>query len=444
MKNNITDIKFVNRISELKALNGEYKKSGARFAVIYGRRRVGKTALISAFTKDKKSLYFYATSGANMADSFGKALASTLGLPYADKLNFDNFSDAFELLNTTKLDTKLIIAIDEFQNLALNNKNFASEFAKIYDTVISKYNIFLIICGSVLSMMHSLALSYDAPLYGRRTLNLHIKSLGFTHIKEFLPSVDKITQMLIYSSFGTVPKYLQSYEQDKDFWQNIEDNILNKSSYLYAEGQFLLNAEIYEPASYFSILEAISKGNSKIGSIASALGVSSTHLSRYLARLIELDLVYKEVPITETNPLKSKQGRYKINDNYLAFWFYYVYKNYSFLEIENMQTVMDEIKANFNDRFVSFCFEDAVREMIINNPSLVGFKPIKMGRWWDNKSEIDLIAFDEQNICFIECKWQNSVNELSVLSALQAKSAHLIGNKKPSYKVFTKQWYLDV
>ncbi|MCR4941231.1 MAG: ATP-binding protein [Campylobacter sp.] len=441
MKENI--IKFVNRTSELKALNNEYKKSGARFAVIYGRRRVGKTALISEFIKDKKSLYFYATSGADMADSLGKALANVLGLAYADKLKFDNFSDVFELLNTAKLDTKLIIAIDEFQNLALNDKNFASEFAKIYDTIIAKHNVFLIICGSVLSMLHSLALSYDAPLYGRRNLNLHIKSLGFMHIKEFLPSIDKATQMLVYSSFGTVPKYLQSYEQDKDFWQNITDNILNKSSYLYAEGQFLLNTEIYEPASYFAILEAISKGNSKIGSIASALGVNSTYLSRYLARLIELDLIRKEVPITETNPLKSKLGRYKISDNYLAFWFYYVYKNYSFLEIENTQAVIDEIRANFNDKFVSFCFEDAVREMIVNDPSLIGFKPQKIGRWWDNKSEIDLIAFDEQNICFIECKWQNNVNEQSVLNALQAKSAHLINGKKPSYKLFSKEWYLN-
>ncbi|MBQ7675057.1 MAG: ATP-binding protein [Campylobacter sp.] len=438
---------FINRISELQILNDEYAKNGTRFAVIYGRRRVGKTALISEFIKDKNALYFYATTANDSPNRFGKALAKTLNLPFADKLNFDNFTSAFELFNEVKFDQKLIIAIDEFQNLAINDKNFIGEFQFIYDTIIAKKNIFLIICGSVISMFYSLVLNYNAPLYGRRTINLHIKPLKFRHICEFLPSLDRQTQLFAYCSFGSIPKYLENYDESKDFWQNLSDNILDKSSYLYAEGQFLLNSEISESASYFSILETISKGNTKISSIAGNLGVNSTYLSRYLQKLIELDLVQKELPITETNPLKSKFGRYKISDKYLAFWFYYVYKNYSFLEIDNKEAVLDEIKNNFNDRFVSFGFEEVVKEMIMDDFSLIGFKPQKIGRWWDNKNEIDFIAFDDNNVCFIECKWQNSVKETKILSDLKEKSLNLMHDrnllgKKISYKIFTKEWFL--
>lgn len=432
---------FINRKKELKALNTEYNKNQARFAVIYGRRRVGKTALISEFIKDKNALYFYATTSSDAPNVFGKALAKSLDIAHFDKMSFDSFSKAFELLITTKPKDKLIIAIDEFQNLAIADKDFISEFQKIYDEIIAKNNIFLIICGSVISMMHSLALDYSAPLYGRRTLNMRIQPLDFIHLKDFLPSLDSYTRMLVYSAFGAVPKYLQSYDENLDFWDNVEENILDKNSYLYAEGQFLLNTEINESASYFSILEAISKGNQKIGSIASVLGVSSTHLTRYLARLCELGLIQKEVPITEQNPLKSKLGRYKINDNYLAFWFYYVYKNYSLLEIENKEAVLGEIKMNFNDRFVSFVFEDVMRQLVLADTKLIGFKPKKIGRWWDNKNEIDLVAFDENNICFIECKWQNNINEQAILETLRLKSAPLIGTKNPSYKVFSKEWF---
>lgn len=293
-------------------------------------------------------------------------------------------------------------------------------------------------------MMHSLVLDYSAPLYGRRTLNMRIQPLDFIHLKDFLPSLDSYTRMLVYSAFGAVPKYLQSYDENLDFWDNVEENILDKNSYLYAEGQFLLNTEINESASYFSILEAISKGSQKIDSIASVLGVSSTHLTRYLARLCELGLIQKEVPITEQNPLKSKLGRYKISDNYLAFWFYYVYKNYSLLEIENKEAVLGEIKMNFNDRFVSFVFEDVMRQLVLADTKLIGFKPKKIGRWWDNKNEIDLVAFDENNICFIECKWQNNINEQVILETLRLKSAPLIGAKNPSYKVFSKEWFCEL
>jgi AAA+ ATPase superfamily predicted ATPase len=249
--------------------------------------------------------------------------------------------------------------------------------------------------------------------------------------------------MELYASFGTIPKYLQMVDPSKTILENIETNILDKNSYLYSEGMFLLKQELNETGSYFAILESISKGNTKIGAISSSLGVQSTHLTRYLSRLIELDILQKEIPVTEANPLKSKMGRYRIKDKFLNFWFYYVYKNMRYLELSQTQSVINDINRNFNDRFVSFAFEDYCLEEILQEPlKYLSFVPKRVGRWWNNQEEIDIVAMDDENICFIECKWQNNVSVDKIDFDLRRKAKLIITDKKEHFLVLTKQDYL--
>jgi hypothetical protein len=205
----------------------------------------------------------------------------------------------------------------------------------------------------------------------------------------------------------------------------------------------LLKEEISDSASYFSILKSIANGNRKIGAIASSLEVNSSYLSKYMLKLIELDIVEKEIPITEKNPSKSKFGLYRIKDKFLHFWFFYVYKHYNSLEIGQTGPVLGEIASNFNDKFVFFAFEDMVLEDITRDYSrYCDFVPTKIGRWWNNKSEIDIVAFNEDNILFVECKWQNSVNKERVRNKLIEKAKDLVGNKEAFYLVVTKEDYL--
>lgn len=438
---------FVNREDELKTLEDEYNSNGAKFTVIYGRRRVGKTALITQYIKDKDSIYLYATTDTirRQLENFTKEIVKLIDNSYGKNISFKSFDDAFEFLSTIKLKKKLILVIDEYQNLCQLDKSFSSMLQRAWDLYLSKTDIHLILCGSVVSMIYSEVLSYSSPLYGRRTTNIRLLPLLFRYIKDFVPNSDKETIMKIYSSFGTIPKYLNEYDPNKSFIQNIKEKVLNKDSYLYSEGNFLLKEEFGDGGSYFAILESISKGNTKVGSIASSLSKTSTSLAPYLQRLIELDIVEKELPITETNPLKSRLGRYKIKDKFLNFWFYYVYKNYNQLEIREIDSVVDEIEKNFNDRFVSFAFEEFVKEDLRLNPKkYIDFTPKKVGRWWNNKEEIDIVAMDDKNICFIECKWQNSVNKKSVLNKLIQKSQNVpTDGKKTSYLVVTKEDYLS-
>jgi hypothetical protein len=438
---------FINRIKEIEALEEEYNSKISSFSVVYGRRRVGKTALLSQFIKDKPHIYLYITlSDLNsQLEAFTTQIRNFVDDSIKEHLRFDSFEKAIEFLSTLNLKKKIVLVIDEYQYLVQKDKAFSSKLQMIWDTKLSKSNIHLILCGSVLSMMQSEVLNYSAPLYGRRTSSFHIKPIKFTHLKEFVPKTDKLTLMNIYSSFGTIPKYLNEYDSELSFIQNIEKKILNKNSYLYSEGNFLLKDEINDSASYFSILESISKGNHKIGHIAASLQVNSSYLSKYMIKLIELDIVTKEIPITEKNPLKSKMGLYKIKDKFLNFWFYYVYKNYNYLEIEQTKVVLDEIELNFNDRFVSFAFEDFILEDITEDPlKYLNFIPKKIGRWWNNKEEIDIVAFDDTNIAFVECKWQNSVSTEDVKNKLIQKSQAVdTKDKKRDYLVVTKENYLQ-
>ena len=442
MKDNIM---LHNRENELQVLEKEYKREGSAFTVIYGRRRVAKTALIYEYIKDKPSLFIYATEAtfAIQLENLKSQLLKLIDKPYLKDIKLESFSQLFELLNEYSFDKKLVLVIDEYQNLCKVDKSFSSWLQMIWDMQLKSKNIHLILSGSVISMMHSEVLDYSAPLYGRRTSNIHLKPLLFKYIKEFLPSVSKEEQMRIFASFGTIPKYLELYEEDKTFLENVRDNILNKNSFLYSEGNFLLRQELGEVSTYFSILETISKGDTKVGNIASKLQVPSTHITRYLLKLIDLDILIKEVPITDTNPLKSKMGRYRFKDKFLQFWFFYVYKNYNLLEINQVDAVLEEIEKNFNDRFVSFAFEDFVAQDLMQNPSkYIDFIPKKVGRWWNKNEEIDLIAMDETNICFIECKWRNSVNKEQVLYQLVKKSKYVKHNLKESFLVVTKDDYL--
>jgi AAA+ ATPase superfamily predicted ATPase len=436
---------YYNREDELKILEDEYKRDGSAFSVIYGRRRVGKTALIKKFIEDKPTLFIYATE-ANLLvqlEDLKPKLLQLLNKPYLVDLPLVSFEQMFSILTEYDFKQKLVIVIDEYQNLCKIDRAFSSMLQKVWDMQLKELNIHLILCGSVVSMMHSEVLNYSAPLYGRRTSNIHLKPLKFDHIKSFIPNISKEDEMRVFASFGTIPKYLESYDPKKTFLQNIEEKILDKNSFLYQEGSFLLKQELNEVATYFSILETISKGETKIGNIASRLQLSPTYLTRYLSRLIDLDILIKEIPVTEKNPLKSKMGRYRFKDKFLNFWFFYVYKNYNYLEIGETQSVLKEIELNFNDRFVSFAFEEYVLEKILQNPKkILGFTPCKIGRWWNKNEEIDIVAYDEQNIAFIECKWQNSVNREFELNRLIKKSTHLNHNLKESFFIFTKDDFL--
>ena len=291
----------------------------------------------------------------------------------------------------------------------------------------------LILCGSLISLIEGQVLNYTSPLYGRRTGQIKLKQISFTHYADFFPQKKPKELVEFYAVTGGVPKYIEVFREEKDIYQTIENNILQKSSFLYDEPTFLLQNEVSEIGSYFSLIKTIAFGNHKLNKISSALEIKQTGLTKYLKTLIDLDILAREVPVTENNPEKSRRGLYKIKDNYLLFWFKFIYPNLSLIESGRIEAVLAKLKKNFRDSHLSGVYEEVCLEKIwqLNDLSHWDFVFDKAGRWWNNEQEIDIVAFDSgsKDILFGECKyWQGKVG-LSVLQALEEKAAAVEWNK---------------
>ena len=301
-------LNFIDRNPEMKFLESEYSRTGSSLVVIYGRRRIGKTELISEFIKNKNSIYFLATEENEVQNrnAFKDAISHFSNNEILKQARIDNWEILFKTLITDIDNKKIVLVIDEFQYLGIANPAFPSIIQKIWDTYLKNSNIMVILCGSLISMMESQTLNYSSPLYGRRTGQIRLKQIPFLYYHEFFPNKDYKSLIEYYSVTGGVPKYIELFYDSEDIYSAIDANILTKQSFLYDEANFLLQKEVSEVGTYFSIIKAIAAGNHKLSKIASNIEIKQTSLTKYLNTLISLDLIEREIPVTEPNPLKAK------------------------------------------------------------------------------------------------------------------------------------------
>ena len=436
---------FVGRTREVETLQDEYDKNESSFVVIYGRRRVGKTTLIKEFIKDKKSIYFLANEEIEKENqkNLQQGLSESLNIEYIKDVNFNNWEGLFKLIPdcTSNNNEKLIIIIDEFQYLCMVNKAFPSIFQRIWDENLKNKNIMVIICGSYMSMMEALTLSYNSPLYGRRTAQIKLAPLTFEETKGFYNDLTLEEEILRYSITGGVPKYIEIFKNYDNLFKSIEKNILRKDSFLYEEPNFLLKNEVEKPMTYFSILKCIAAGNHKMGNISSHLSIPSATTGKYLHTLRQLDIIEREVPVTEDNPEKSKKGLYYIKDNFIEFWFKFIFPYNTYLEMDKYQYVLNIIERNLIDNHTAFVFEKVCSELLWNLK--LPFELLKVGRWWDGNDEIDVVGINsfENSIIFGECKFWNKKIGMNILISLKEKAKkvnYLKKDRKEYFILFSK------
>ncbi|WP_010258230.1 ATP-binding protein [Treponema primitia] len=436
-------ITFIDREEELQALDWEYRRPAASFVVLYGRRRIGKTALIREFLKDKEAVYFLATeeSEDQNRDMLKNLIAGFTGNPLLEGASVKDWTLIFKALADFERPAKKILVIDEFQYLGKINPAFPSIMQKIWDTLLLNRDIMVILCGSLISMMESQTLAYTSPLYGRRTAQIKLRQIPFWYYGQFFQGKSREELVKLYALTGGVPRYIELFRSPGDIFGAIRKNILSRTSFLYDEPNFLLLRELGQVGTYFSIIKTIAAGNHKMGDIAANLGVKQTGLTKYLTTLINLDILEREVPVTETQPEKSKRGLYRIKDNFILFWFKFVYPALSYLESGNEAPVMDRIRANFIDGHVSYVYEAICREEFFyrNAPP---FRYNKLGRWWNKNHEIDMVALNTegQDILFGECKFRKSKTGINVFFELLEKARKVDwkqGERREQYALFS-------
>jgi len=443
--------RFIDREIELKFLNERWQSSNSQLIIIYGKRRIGKTELIKEFIKNKSSIYFICDRTTEKENL--KNLGRIAGRKFNNLILVENgFNDWYQFFNFLKgsLKERIVIAIDEFPYLYSSNTAISSIFQKGWDENLKDLPIFLIICGSSVSMMLKETIYNSAPLYGRKTGQIFLKPLGFYDAWKFFPKLDFSRFLNIFSICGGIPLYLEQFSPTKSLTENLTTNVFNKNSILYNEGEILLSEELSELRIYFAILKALALGKTKFGEIINYTGLSKTSIHKYLYVLEELQLVSKEIPVTEEKPEKSRKGHYKIRDPFFNFWFKFVLPFKSEIEIGYLNEVFKYFNTQF-DLAVTTVYQNLCQE-ILRVKLKECFRFNKIGRWWDVISkvqyEIDLVALDEDNnqILFGESKWSNKKIGINIFKELKEKSRFVnwnINNRKEKYILFSKSGFTD-
>jgi AAA+ ATPase superfamily predicted ATPase len=336
------DFVFIGRESELSSLNKLYNEDNFQFAVIYGRRRVGKTTLITEFCKDKPNIFFVAEE---YNDKIALENFSDKILTYFDMKDFvgrfETWEKAFLYLGKQAKNERLVVVIDEFPYIVNSNKGIPSLLQNLIDHNLKDTKLFLIVCGSSMSFIEKEVLSYKSPLYGRRTAQYIIDPFDFFDSSKFFPKYSLEDKVKSYGVLGGIPQYLLKFNDSMSIEDNIKEYILSKASYLHEEPKNLLKQELREPALYNSVIEAIAVGASKLNEIATRVGEDTDKCAKYIKTLLELRILKKESPAGEEGT--SRKSIYKLQDNLFRFWYRFVFHNVSLVEQEMVDYIYSSI-----------------------------------------------------------------------------------------------------
>jgi AAA+ ATPase superfamily predicted ATPase len=419
---------FIGREKELKNLNNLYDTDKFQFPVIYGRRRVGKTALINEFVKDKDTIYFTGieTNAKQNLENFSKSIFNyTTGSNVAPV--FSSFQEALEYVFKLAEKKRIVLVIDEYPYVAKSYKAIASMLQVLIDKQKDTSKLFLILCGSSMSFMEEQVLGYKSPLYGRRTSQFKILPFEFFESRKYFKKFFDLDIATVYGMVGGTPQYLLQMDDNISLEDNIKNKLLNSTSYLFEEPNNLLQQEVREPAIYNAIISAVATGSTKLSEISSKVGEETSACSAYLRNLISLGIIKKETPFVEKS---SKKTIYVIADNLFRFWYRFIPSNISIIQ----KDMIDLAYKNINEQLSSYMgavFEEICKQYLweLNKQGKAAITFTDLGRWWGNdpknkcETEIDIMGTDTINSAlFCECKWTNEKVDTGVLDTLIERS----------------------
>lgn len=418
---------FVNRVSELELLEKHHKSNRAEMFVLYGRRRVGKTELLTQFCRGKRHVFLVAdqVSEQVLRANFSRAINDALFGENQVNAIYNTWDDIFNALASHAQTERLIVVVDEFPYLTLAYPPLASILQRIWDKSLKDSRIMLILNGSYIGMMEETVLGYQSPLYGRRTAQYLLEPLEYFDAQLFFPGYDTDDRLRAYAVYGGTPTYLQAVQPGLSLEENIRETILTRGAFLYDEVRFVLQQELREPRNYFAILQAIAAGNTRRNEIKQASGVEN--VAPYLETLQHLHLIERVVPVTETQPQKSRLGIYRLKDNFLRFWFRFVLPNRSQLERGASQAVYDSMIRPELDNFSAAVFEQVCQQYFwrLGTQDKLPLQPNRIGRWWKAGNEIDLVLLGAAAGMLVECKWSRNPVGVDIFEQLVRKSKEI-------------------
>lgn len=438
---------FRGRAAELAILEQKYRKNGFVMAVIYGRRRVGKTRLVNQFLSGKncKVISFTAVEREEpellsmMTESVLLALAPEL----AGNISFNSFEKIFDFIGEKAETERIVLFIDEYPYLAKQCPYIQSVLQKIIDTKWQLGNLFLILCGSLVSFMKEEVLAESAPLHGRSDLALKIRPFNYLETAEFLEGFSAEEKAIGYGLTNGVAKYIEQFEPDEGLEENIINQFYSIGGYFTEEQiKTVITSDRQNPALYNSIISAVATGHTKNGEIASYIG--SDDVTYPLKILVGAELLDKRM---------SKKPYYVLNDSMLEFWFRYVNRAVSLINAGRGDVYYHTYVKNHLHDFMGKVFEKMATEYLMmnaglnGNPVLTEITEFQTSVLDENKKvkqiEIDLLGRNNKDILLVgECKFKNAPFDRNEYDKLIDKVKYLPA-ADPEIYIFSLSGFTD-
>lgn len=439
---------FVGRENELAVLDRLYKSNAFQMLVLYGRRRVGKTALLEEFTKGKRALFFTAQAQGerdNLRD-FSKTAYAFFDFPRSTS-PFENWIDALRFVSDMATESPFIFVFDEFPYAAKASPSLPSAMQIAIDQGFKKTSALIALCGSNQGFMEDEVLGEKSPLYGRRTAQLKMRPFDFFDAAKMFPHATPIEKIMYYASLGGTPYYLAAIDASASYLDNMASLFFDRTGLMFDEPNMLMRQELRETSIYSSVLRAIACGSTKSNEIADRAGISTTSVTMYLKTLANLGLIERRVPFGE--PTKTKRSLYRIDDFAFSFWYRFVSPYVGSIERGlGRQLAPRLLEGDRINEYLGHAFEQVCREWVVRQAAK-GSLPIQVtsvGSWWGTdptrheQTDIDLVAADEldRNIILGECKWRGVFDETEVLNALKERQGLIPGFRDHWFYVFSK------
>jgi len=427
---------FVNRVEELALLEKIYSSGQAECCLLSGRHRIGKTELLHQFCVNKKSVFYVCDLGSEIAARTALSLLVNQSLMDYEQLHaiYNSWEEIFLALGKAAKHERLVVVLDEFQNLVTTHPPVVSILQNIWDQHLKYTNIFLILSFSDFNMLDEIFQHNQAFFHSTQFHQVRLNPLKFIDAQSFFPAFYEQDQVRTYAVFGGNPAYLTLVDSNLSLQENIDHLLLQRGSPLYDEARYVLQQEIREPRNYFSILHSIASGHTRLNEIKLATGLEGAHV--YLDYLQKLQLVERMVPLTEQQPLKSRKGIYRIQDPYLRFWFRFIYSNRTALERGARQPVLENIIMPDIDEYTNEAFTEICLQYFhaSGHADRLPFVPKAIGKWWNNQKEIDLVVLGDSLAEIVDCVWGIQPVGTSKLVDLE-KKASLIRADLPEFEI---------
>ena len=430
-------VAFKGRETELELIDRLWKKQEATLLILYGRRRIGKTRLLTHWRSEHadQALYWVAEpmSALDQLRSFSQALYnfSQPHAPVPMDISYSNWEQAFWHVAELAKNQRMALFIDEFTYLLEVEPSIVGTLQKAWDHWLKRSNLMLTLSGSQMGLMQNQVLSYQAPLYGRATAQLKLPPLPFGVTREFFPNYSAADRVTIYAILGGVPAYWERLDTSLSVLENVQEQILAPNSFMQEEPLWLLQDFVSDPYNYVGIMQAIARGDRTSARICSRTGLPKGHVSRYLSILRETGFVERGVPVTE--PPSSRKSRYFVTDPYLRFYYHFLSAHKTQLALGGQKEAFENIRRNLPTFLEDNTWRELCHEWLLR-ASVHGELPFtirEVGGAWAGTTSIDVVGINEEACQLVlgTCLWRDQPADVGDMQALVGKTAAVIPTK---------------